>query len=36
MWKSKCEQVVYGQVVLYVCMYACMYACMYVGQVVCE
>ena len=35
-WKSKCEQVVYGQVVLYVCMYACMYACMYVGQVVCE
>ena len=29
-WKSKYEQVVYGQVVLYACMYSCMYACMYV------
>ena len=34
-WKSKCEQVVYGQVVLYVCMYVCLHVCMHVCRASC-
>ena len=33
-WKSKCEQVVYGHV-MYVCMYVCMHVCMHVCRASC-